>query len=258
MVNDRIGRRNWVKLVGAAGLAAASARVLGDTIGASGPKGTRTVPWAYAKLDPAAVAERAFLGFKKGHCMYGSFEAIVGTTAEKLGPEYQNFPYDMMFYGAGGVQGWATLCGSLNGAAAAFALLSHKPGPLTDALYSWYEKTALPSYVPKGTRFPNIASVSGSPLCHTSISRWCKVSKKKSFSPERDERCGVLTASVAMRAVELLNAQFDAQTLPVLTDEATKKCATCHTNEGSLIEDARTKMTCGGCHFALGTKHEDL
>ncbi|MFO0582130.1 MAG: C-GCAxxG-C-C family protein [Anaeromyxobacter sp.] len=253
------GRRNWVKLIGGAGVAAAATRVLGETTAAPGAKGMAAMPWPYRKLDPAATGERAFKGYAKGHCMYGTFEALVGATAEQLGAEYQGFPYEMMTYGAGGVQGWATLCGCLNGAAAAFQILSPKPEPLTDALYSWYEKTALPDFVPQGTKFPNIPSVAGSPLCHPSISKWCIASKKKSFSAERKERCGVLTGAVAKKAAELLNDQLlMTAALPVMIDDATKKCASCHTDKGALIENARTKMSCGGCHFALGTKHKDI
>jgi len=257
-MTNGFGRRSWVKLIGGAGVAAAATRVLAETTAAPAAKGLQSMPWPYQALDPVAIGERAFKGYAKGHCMYGTFEALVGSTAEKLGPDYAGFPYDFLVYGAGGSHGWATLCGCLNGAAAAFQILSPKPEALSDALYGWYEKAKLPDYLPAGMKFPNVASVAGSPLCHPSISKWCAASGKKSFSAERKERCGVLTASVAKKAAELLNAQLTAAALPVMTDDATKKCASCHTDKGALIENARTKMSCGGCHFALGEKHKDI
>lgn len=86
-------------------------------------------------------------------------------------------------------------------------MLSAKPEPLVDALFGWYEKTALPDFVPAGTKFKNVPSVAGSPLCHASIANWCKASGKKSYSAERKERCGVLAAAVARKAVALLDEQ---------------------------------------------------
>ena len=52
----------------------------------------------------------------------------------------------MLAYGAGGINGWATVCGALNGAAAAFQLLSPKPETLIDTLFAWYEGESLPNF----------------------------------------------------------------------------------------------------------------
>lgn len=253
------GRRRFVKVLGAAAGTAAVAAA-----GAGGVElwrrrqqeeqaKLRTVPWPYQPLDSNAVAARAYQSFKKGDCMYGAFEGLVGPVAEKLGEPYTSFPFDLFAYGGGGVNGWATVCGALNGAAAAFQLLSPHPGELVDALFSWYERASLPDMAPKDARFPLVASVAGSPLCHTSVSRWCEASGKHAFSEERVERCGVLTASVARQGAELLQAQATKRPLPVVPG-GTIGCAQCHGEKGQ-VEDTRGKMDCQGCHFHLGGKH---
>ncbi|ACG71571.1 split soret cytochrome c precursor [Anaeromyxobacter sp. K] len=256
MHDDSIGRRGWIKLVGGAagaGAALAVARQAGAAPPAAG-KGMQAIPWPYAPLDPDATAERAFKGYLEGHCMYGAFDALAGQVADKLGAPYTSFPTKLFTYGAGGVAGWATLCGALNGAAAAFQLLSAKPEPLVDALFRQYEQASLPDWVPASAKFPNVKSVAGSVLCHASVSAWCKASGKKAYSPERKERCGVLTASVARHAAIILNAQHAGKAFPVLEDKATAECASCH-EKGGTLENTRAKMACGGCHFNLGTKH---
>jgi Putative redox-active protein (C_GCAxxG_C_C) len=257
----RVGRRTFIKMVGAGAGVGALAQIGCVKHAASAPsegvRGPRTLPWTYKPLDPDATGDRAFVSYGKGHCMYGSFESIVAQTAEQLGGAYRDFPFDMFVYGAGGVSGWATLCGALNGSAAAFQLLSPKPDPLIDALFSWYEKEALPNYVPKAAKFPNIPSVAGSPLCHQSLTLWCKAANKKTYSAERKERCGVITAAVARQAVMLLNAQATGRPIEAVgIAKPTAKCMSCHEKGGSL-ENSRGKMGCGGCHFTF-SKHPEI
>jgi hypothetical protein len=211
----------------------------------------RTLPWPYKKLDPDTIAMRAFGGFEKGKCMYGTFESIVGETAEHLGPTYQNFPYDMMAYGTEGIRGWATVCGALNGAAAAFQVLSSDPGPLVDALFGWYEQQPLPN-VQHASLKPVTQTVSGSTLCHVSIARWCQATGKKAQDPAREERCSALVASVARRATELLNTQLAGRPLPIVNADASaaERCGSCH-EKGGVVEDTMGKLDCQGCHFHL-------
>jgi len=42
-------------------------------------------PWPYRKLDPIAVAERAYPGYYKGGCAYGAFEGIIGELKKVVG-----------------------------------------------------------------------------------------------------------------------------------------------------------------------------
>ncbi|MDR3762689.1 MAG: C-GCAxxG-C-C family protein [Acidobacteriota bacterium] len=251
--NKKMDRRQLVTLLGGLAGAGAAAHLFASTeksAAAAGASGMQQTPWPYKPLDPDAVAQRAYESYLKGHCMYGSFEAIVGTVADQLGGPYKDFPYAMFKYGAGGVNGWATLCGSLNGSVAAIQLLSPNPNPLIDNLMAWYEVAPLPNFYPKGAKFPEVRSMAGTPLCHESIAHWCKKAEKKSYSPERVERCGTLTASVARQAVVLLNEQAAGKTMEVFgLSKQAQGCSGCH-EKGGMVENIRAKMECGECHTA--------
>jgi len=256
------GRRRFGRIVGSAAgvLALGGAGVAGAAAVERKREGEarrlRTVPWPFARLEPDAIAVRAFEGYARGECMYGAFEALAGSIAERLGPPFTSFPFDLMRYGAGGIEGWGTICGALNGAAAAMRLLSPKPKELVDALFTWYEREPLPDLQLRKASFVPVASVAGSPLCHTSVSRWCEAAKKPSYSAERQERCGVLVACVARRAAELLDAQALGKPLPVssIGNAETARCSGCH-EMGGAMENTRSRMDCQGCHFHLGGEH---
>jgi len=205
------------------------------------------LPWPYQPLEPDAVAQQAFATNSRGGCMLAVFEPIARGIAERLGTPYTAFPFSLFSYGAAGVAGWGTLCGTLNGAAAAFMLLSAQPGALITALYSWYEREAIPDFVPNGARYPNVPVVAGSVLCHASIARWCEASGKRLNSPERAERCGALSASVARKAVALLNAQAAGSFAVPALDPAVGTCLGCHGGR-STRADATGRMSCAPCH----------
>jgi hypothetical protein len=212
-------------------------------------------PLPYVKLDPVQVAELAYDNYYKGDCMYGVFTSIVEALAEKVGEPYASYPTTVTRYGAGGVLGWATLCGAANGAAMAIYLVSKEPMPLIDEIYNYCQATALPDYTPKKAKFKIAQSVSQSTLCHVSVTKWCEVSGAKSFSPERAERCGHLVASVAKKTVEVLNAQAEGQfkaAFPIPAD--VQACRACHDQKGTL-ENTRGKMACGSCH---DEKHPEI
>jgi len=259
MENKKLNRRQLVTLIGGLAGAGAAATLYAATGEGIAPKPSITaspksasamqqVPWPYKPVDADLVAQRAYESYWKGHCMYGSFEAIVATVAGHLGEPYTSFPYMMFKYGAGGVNGWGTLCGSLNGSLSAIQLLSPDPNPIIDNLMAWYEVEPLPNFYAKGAKFPEVRSAAGTPLCHESIAHWCKASGKKSYSPERIERCGTLTASVARKTVQLLNDQAAGKHLTVLAQsKQTQSCSVCH-EHGGAVENMRSKMDCGGCH----------
>ncbi len=221
------------------------------------------LPWPYTKLNPEVVGENGYAGYYKGACAYGAFEAIIGELRKEVGAPYTIFPSSMMGFGEGGVAGRAALCGALNGASMAIFLVAggmqgekkKVAFDLINELFNWYEQQALPNYRPKSPKFEIVKSVSRSPLCHVSVSNWCKTAKFKAFSKERSERCGWLTASVAKYTVELLNQQAEgkfkaAHKLPA----AVESCRSCH-DKGSALENTRGMMDCGGCHFTSVTKH---
>lgn len=253
MSSGLVDRREALALLG--GLGAAGVGSLGALRAATSgepsaaPRAAMAkLPWPYRMLNADAVGQRAFEGYAKGHCMYGTFEAIIASVAEQLGEPYANFPYQLFVYGAGGVQGWGTLCGALNGCAAAIQMLSTNPEPLVDELFRWYQGAALPDFEPKGMKFRNVQSAAGSPLCHPSIAKWCEGSGKKAYSPERKERCGVLTAAVARKCALLLNAQAGGKFAAAApADARTASCMGCH-EKGGALENMRSKQNCAPCH----------
>jgi len=254
MAEGILGRRQAIRLLAGLGGAATlggAGTLLASTAAAqpAAPAGAMArMPWPYRLIDPDAAGQRAFDGYHKGHCMYGTFEAVAGTVAEQLGAPYTSFPFQMFIYGMGGVYGWGTLCGALNGCAAALQLLSPNPGPLVDELFHWYENTPLPDFDVKGMKFRTVRSAAGSPLCHPSIAKWCEASGKKAYSAERDERCGVLAGAVARKCAMLLNAQASGTFAASAAASArTRACVGCH-EKGGQLENMRSKQECAPCH----------
>lgn len=154
---------------------------------------------------------------------------------------------------------WGTICGALNGAAAAINLVSNNWGALIYELNGWYTQTAFPSarsnqmavnqvfgtIKHQGTL---VQSVSGSPLCHASVTRWCNTSGFTATSLPRKERCGRLTADVAAKAVEMLNLDRVGLFVPsFLPTVETETCLSCHGSH-SVIENVITDMKCTQCH----------
>lgn len=217
-------------------------------------------PWPYQKVDAVAAAERAYAAYYQGGCMYGAFEGILGELREKVGGPYLTFPSAMMKYGAGGIAGWGTLCGALNGAAALLYLVldGKVANPIISELFAWYGSEELPNYKPKTPKFDTIAtSAANSQLCHVSVSTWSAKSGFKTGSPERAERCAWLTASVAKYVVELLNQQADsafkaAHNVP----EDVKTCLSCH-GKGGQVENvhATAQSSCTVCHTDIKPNH---
>jgi hypothetical protein len=253
-------------------LHSAGTLVVGATIGGlglslpkemAGQEPVKELPWPYKKLNPETVAEIAYQEYYKGACCYGVFESIIGQLRKEIGSPYTTIPTKMMVFGEGGISGIASVCGALNGAAAAIFLIvggfdKPKREPafmLTRELFNWYEQAALPDFKPKKVKFEIVQSVSRSTLCHASVSSWCKIAKVKSFSPQRSERCGWLTGAVAKYTVELMNKQTDGNFKAAHPISASvQTCMDCHEKGGSL-ENTRSMMDCGGCHFTPKTKH---
>jgi hypothetical protein len=228
--------------------------------GAVNGGGKSQLQWNYIQLDPAATAQRAYTDFSRGHCMYAVFSSVVGQLADIHGEPYSSFPLDMMGYGAGGVGGWGSLCGALNGSAAVIGLFvkskAHRTA-LTNEVLLWHEQASLPAYIPAKAdldiEIPT--STADSVLCHVSVSKWCKVSGHKSFSKACDERCKRLSADVAAKTVQLLNA-WHLQALATLhrPTKQLQTCTSCH-GRGGTLENTRGKMNCTTCHSKLSDQH---
>lgn len=214
-------------------------------------------PWQYVRLDPAAVAAEAYSKVPEGACMYGVFAGILAAMATEQGESHPSFPVHMMKYGGGGAGGWGSLCGTLNGGAAIIGLFEkekHRQFDLITQLFAWYETTELPNYQPKTTEESSavLKTVAGSVLCHISAGNWCKASGNESESHERKERCRRLTADVAAKTVELLNANLHEQCKFAGLGTETKSCLSCHNEE---LHDVFGKMQCNACHQQLTAQH---
>jgi hypothetical protein len=214
-------------------------------------------PWPYKQLDAGRVQERAYLGFSKAGCMFAVFEAVAGSVADLLGRPYTDFPFAISAYGGGGVASWGTLCGTCNGAAMAIGLFHEgaKRSALIGDLFAWYEAASLPVYSPGAPAqvppaFVMPSSRAESVLCHVSISRWSAASGLGSFSAERLERCGRLSADVAGYVATLLNkASGDFAPEHTISNVASG-CLSCHGQGKQAAETAGTlsRMACTTCH----------
>ena len=227
----------------------------GEDGGSDASKGRTLVP-----LDAAVVADKAYRIFPEGACMYATFASIVSSLGELVGEPYRSFPVDMMRYGEGGISGWGSVCGALNGVAAVIGLnLSgqgrHTAGRIDHRAVFPYEQSQLPNFRPPQTAVASAIplsvakSVSNSVLCHVSVSRWCQVVRRDALSPEKRKRCRRLTADVVRKTVELLNrSQEPAGSFAVLSPD-TQSCVACHGKTDRA--DVMVKMRRNTCHTAF-------
>lgn len=219
-------------------------------------------PWPYTQLDPEAARIQAHNLYWNGKdCCAGSFGGITTLLATALPDPWANLPMEIMLYGRGGGNGWGVLCGCLNGGAALISLVTSKvdSGPLISELWGWYEQAELPTdqanlvgtngnYLVHNYDSALPQNVSGSPLCHVSVTEWCLVSQKKISDTERKERCARVTGDVAAKTVELLNAHFAGTFTPTYTDPAAvTACLSCHGS--AVFNNVMTKMDCTPCHI---------
>lgn len=191
--------------------------------------------------------------------MYGLFASIMAAMAQRQGEPYLSFPVHMMKYGEGGVGLWGSLCGTVNGAAAVIGLFVPQKElreQLIAELFSWYEVTELPTYRPKDEADSAIlTSIARSVLCHVSVGRWCAESGDEIGSPEMKERCRRLTAEVAAKTVELLNANLQEPCKFAGLSQEVKSCVSCH---GKELHDTMGRMQCTTCHQQLSKKHPSV
>ena len=258
---------------GCGGELGASSSAFADPAGNPSPRGLLPLQpppenppgWNYALLDPKEIADRAYRMYPDGACSYAVFGSVVTTLAERIGEPFRSFPVEMMRFGEGGIAGFGTVCGALNGAAALIGLF--RPGkeqkdrePLVTELFTWYEQTALPRYAPPSPG--EVGELRGvavqSVLCHISVSRWCEETGYAAFDIERRERCRRLSCDVAAKIVDILNCCFHPESTnhpggnpypqdnPADLSVEVRQCISCHgRNE---LANSLAKMDCRACH----------
>lgn len=269
MQEETLSRRGFIRMAGL-GLVVAATGMSGcaPKAAVAEPETTEipASPWPYTQLDVEEVRKRGHEGYYRGDCCFGSFVAIIEALRDKVGFPFTQIPVEMMGFGAGGVSGWGTTCGALIGAAAAINLVTEKDlaRKIVSELMGWYTGASFPSdqsnqyavnheflvtEYKSDKELPQ--SVSGSPLCHVSVTEWCRTAKIASGASERAERCGRLAGDVAAHAVELLNANLAGSFAPVFSlSEETTGCTSCHTvgKEYEKGNFTNGKMECTACH----------
>jgi len=223
-------------------------------------------PWQYVELDVEEVRKRGHEGYYRGDCCFGAFVGILEALRDKVGFPFTQIPVEMMGFGAGGVAGWGTTCGALIGAAAAINLVTEKAlaRKIVSELMGQYSVTPFPSeasnnyaanheFLVSEYKSDKVLpqSVSNSPLCHVSVTNWCKASGIASGAPERAERCGRLAGDVAAMAAGLLNTNLAAAFVPVFkASQEAQGCMTCHTSGENFAAGNFTqgKGECLDCH----------
>ncbi len=213
--------------VGAAGLSALAASQAAPSQAAAE---LPAYPWTYKTLDPEAVYWKANALYYKSACCQAAFEAIIS----ELGFPFNTVPVGMMRYGEGGVVGWGSHCGALNGSSAAINLaFPDAYAKLITELTGWYTEQL----------------GSGSPLCHISVTEWAKAHGVVVDSQERKDRCARVAGETAKKAVLLMNAQaageFKATFAPKTT---TTGCLSCHGASGRQDVRPSVAQDCAACH----------
>lgn len=259
----QVFRRQFLATAGTLGLGAVLGRASVAAQAAPSTVPDLTDVWRYVLLDPKKVAADAYRLYTEKHCMYATFKAVCINVAEEarsgnppLADALDFFPYDMMKYGQGGCGGFGTLCGSLNGGAAAISLfIRDEPTAyaMVTELLCWYEKTALPIYKPMGkVNFvdePNfVTSISLSPLCHVSNTKWCNEAGEPVYSFPRKERCSRISADCATKVVEILNRHHREPTCTFAAiEDPAKSCVECH-GPKQTVGNVLNNMNCYQCH----------
>ena len=208
---DEPTRRDFLRTAGVCGATTGVGLAGGLGLGrpnGDGPQAQHPFGYPETGLNVEETRELGYAGFKgitladgTQHvgCAFGAFNAIIGQLADKVGQPYTRIPVQMMDWAGAGVVGFGTLCGTLNGAAAAIGLICSPQdarGFVSDLL-TWYSEASLPTnlYAPTGD-LPQ--SRADSNLCHVSLTHWCRASGYASGSPERAERCSRLSGDIAI------------------------------------------------------------
>lgn len=218
------------------------------------------LPWPYATLDLAVVKRRGYDAYFVGGCMYATASALLDTLIENVGSPWDSIPKDMFKYGGGGIAAWGTLCGALNGAAWVIqACAGANVTPVLNDLYQWYTGFAFPSkdHDAYAAYTNQKTTVSNSPLCHASSSKWSYTAKKTINSYERKDRCAKLAGDVAAKTAELLNA-VKAGTYATTFVQPNADCSGCHVGAASTYDNVQMKATCTTyCHVGAknGSSH---
>jgi Putative redox-active protein (C_GCAxxG_C_C) len=232
------------------------------------------VPWPIPVLDPNFVRDWGYWGywatdaFRNANygCAYGVAGALIESIKRGLGPgtPWDTLPYEIFKWGKTGCVESGTLCGALAGALPIFSLAAPMANvEMGQDLLRWYQETALPSFemdtLDSKRPYPGQAqSMSGSPLCHISVSKWCQASGKTAGSNDRKTRCAKITGDVGKMAATILNRYVPGQKYVKIypaQPELYAECVKCHvdappppTPDGIRLNNSLGVSNCVTCH----------
>lgn len=231
-----------------------------------------SIPLPYASLkngkpvlDPEEVRYNAYSEYFQGGCMHGAATGLIQAFQEAFANDvtgWELFPDGIYKYGAGGISGWGTICGILNGAAAVLNLVGLH-GALGSEIVGWYSTTLFPTDNCDGYELDNgqeaipdrevlAHTISDSPLCHISISKWCRAAGVSVTDPSpegisyKNDRCSKICADTAAKTAELINEYAEDGDIvgAYETPDHFADCLGCHSER----KDQVGKMDCFGCH----------
>lgn len=238
--NKDLTRREVIAGAGIAIAGAALATIAGPSSVSTAMAASKGKSFGLKKIDVEAIGKKAYEDYGKVFCAQTVGAALVEQLAKEVGGQWKTFPVDALFWGHGGITGWGTACGTLIGAGTVVGLaLDDKKVAerVVNDIMAYYANTNLPVFEPKKVIIAEIKSKStaNTPLCHVSVGKWMDKEKVKFFSKERKERCGRISADIAIYTAKLLNQVADgtykpghdinAMTYGITTQE---NCNECH------------------------------
>lgn len=221
------------------------------------------IPYAYTMQDPIAVAKRSYETYYTGGCAEATWWSIVEALAkDSSNPDqtlWASIPKKLFAFGGGGISGWGTVCGTLNGSAALIKAVG-APNSLVDAVMLYYAETPLPTraaedavkaggWTPAFMPRENVPTCIGhTQLCHASVSAWTMMTGYADGGTEQKDRCAKACYDLTYKTVALLNAWKTNGAQPSVTlDPTVTMCAgVCHTANGMAPQ--KSKMACDSCH----------
>lgn len=264
LTDPKVSRRTFI--AGAAAVLGAAVVPAAVTPSKAEAAPAHELPWAYTTQDAEALGRRAYeTYYQQGGCAEATWwplvEALAADTTNPDQALWATLPKKMFAFGGGGVNGWGTVCGTLNGSSAIIKMFSG-PGEIIDSNMQYYAETPLPTngidnavrsgWTPAaGVPAPieNVPTCIGhTQLCHASISQWTTMTGFADGGKEQRDRCAKACYDLMKHTVELLNAwKADSANKPVVAlDPTVGECSTCHDPKSKVA--MKSKMACDPCH----------
>ena len=209
-----VSRRTFLATAGVAVAGLEIARLPGNVAQAADV--LKSLPWPYPAggLDVDKLRKAAYTNHKTIYpgCGFCTSQTLIQAIGDALTAEgatvnpWLQLPSGLYKFANGGVLGWGTICGALNGTIAVMTLLN-KQNVVGEALLDYFSTAELPTNALVGKTPPGAtaplkaitATVSNSPLCHISASTWAAAAGVAVSDPLKGERCVRLVADVVAR-----------------------------------------------------------